>query len=365
MPEPIRVMVVDDSPLVRKILTDILSAASGVCVAATASNAEIALARLQSARPDVITMDIEMPGMGGLEAIGRIMAERPTPIVVLSAFAQRGAELTLQALERGAVDFMAKPTVSMSGGIVAIAAELVEKVTQAATVDIGAFMRRRPNEGRPARAEAFPEPAAPARPEWRQREFDLVAIGTSTGGPPALKTVLTRIPSSFPTGIVIVQHMPPVFTKAFADRLDSQCAIRVAEARDGVMVLPGHAYIAPGDYHLTVVRTADGPIARLDHAPTVNGHRPSVDVLMRSVAEEYGGRSVAVIMTGMGKDGAEGIRELKGRGGRVIAQDRETSVIFGMNREVIQAGNASVVVPVETISDVLIELAGIPSARRA
>jgi two-component system, chemotaxis family, protein-glutamate methylesterase/glutaminase len=362
MPDPIRVMVVDDSPLVRKILSDILLATPGLAVAATASTAEIALARLDAARPDVITMDIEMPGMGGLEAIGRIMAERPTPVIVLSAFAQRGAELTLQALDRGAVDFMAKPSASMSGGIAAIAKELVEKVIEASRIDMVAFMKRRGRESRPP---SEPRPGMATAPSGRAPDFDIVAIGTSTGGPPALKTVLMGIPPGFPLGIVIVQHMPPVFTKAFADRLDTQCSIRVAEATDGCAVLPGHAYIAPGDYHMRVERDGAASRVRLDRSALVNGHRPSVDVLMRAVAAAYGARCIAVIMTGMGKDGAEGIRELRMLGGRVIAQDRESSVIFGMNREVIMAGNANVVVPVDAIADVLVELAGLRGAVRA
>ncbi len=357
MAEPIRVLVVDDSPLVRRILGDILEQAPGITVAATASNAEIALMKVESAQPDVITMDIEMPGMGGLEAISRIMASRrPVPIIVLSAFAQKGAELTLQALDRGAVDFMAKPVASVSGGISAIASELVEKVRGASRIDIGAYARARIVEKRPSSMAVLP---AAVRRAPANLPYDIVAIGTSTGGPPALKTVLMKLPSDFPLGLVIVQHMPPVFTKAFADRLDTLCAIRVKEAAQGDVVLPGHGYIAPGDYHLTLRRDAGSLVIWLDQEEPVNGHRPSVDVTMRSVGRECRGRAIAVIMTGMGKDGAEGIRELKARGAEVIAQDRETSVIFGMNREVIVAGNADHVLPVGEIPECLNELTGV------
>ena len=349
----IRVMVVDDSPLVRRIASDILSSDREITVAATASTAEIALQKLESEHPQVITMDLEMPGMGGLEAISQIMRRRPTPIILFSAFAQRGAELTLQALDRGAVDFIAKPNASLSGGIAAIATELIEKVKQAGRIDLGLLRRKQ--------AEASPTPR-PA-PRWSEGgsqhavrlPYDLVAIGTSTGGPVALRTVLQKLPEDFPIGIVVVQHMPPIFTKAFAERLDSLCEVSVKEAEDGDEILPGRVLIAPGDFHMTITQYHTGPKAVLSQWEPVNGHRPSVDVLMHSVAREYGERAIGVIMTGMGKDGAEGIRELKQKGGYVIAQDKDSSVIFGMNREVIKNRDADRVAGVTDIADGLLE----------
>ncbi|MGO9409396.1 MAG: protein-glutamate methylesterase/protein-glutamine glutaminase [Spirochaetia bacterium] len=350
----IRVMVVDDSALVRKIATDILTADPEITVAATAANAEFAIAKLERERPDVITLDLEMPGMGGLEAIRRIMNVRPTPIIVMSAHAQKGAELTLQALEAGAVDFVLKPSNSLSGGIPAIARELTEKVRDAARI----VMAPQGEPGKAAQVEAASTelertgtPSAPvAAPPFDGEGCDLVAIGTSTGGPVALKTVLMQLPGDFPVGVVIVQHMPPVFTKAFADRLDSVCAVRVKEAENGDPILPGRVLIAPGNWHMMVTRFGLEPRVVLNQNDPVNGHRPSVDVLMRSVAREYGSRAVGVIMTGMGKDGAEGLRELYARGGRVIAQDKNTSVIYGMNKEVVQNGNAHEVMPVDQIA---------------
>jgi two-component system chemotaxis response regulator CheB len=346
-------MVVDDSALVRKIATDILSADPEISVAATAANAEFAMAKLERERPDVITLDLEMPGMGGLEAIRRIMRIRPTPIIVMSAHAQKGAELTLQALEAGAIDFVLKPSNSLSGGIPAIAKELTEKVRDAARIVMGPPQSlSTPLETRSA---VLPEPQRPAPPVYAPlpldgERYDLVAIGTSTGGPVALKTVLTQLPGDFPAGVVVVQHMPPVFTKAFADRLDSCCAVRVKEAENGDLILPGRVLIAPGNWHMTVTRFGAEPKVLLNQNDPVNGHRPSVDVLMHSVAREYGSKAVGVIMTGMGKDGAEGLRELHGRGGRIIAQDQNTSVIYGMNKEVVQNGSAHEVVPVEQIA---------------
>jgi len=349
----IRVMVVDDSALVRKIATDILSADPEITVAATAANAEFAMAKLERERLDVITLDLEMPGMGGLEAIRRIMSARPTPIIVMSAHAQKGAELTLQALEAGAIDFVLKPSNSLSGGIPAIAKELTEKVRDAARIVMGPPQSlATPLETRSA---ALAEPHRAAPPVYAPlpldgERYDLVAIGTSTGGPVALKTVLTQLPADFPVGVVVVQHMPPVFTKAFADRLDSCCAVRVKEAENGDLILPGRVLIAPGNWHMIVTRFGAEPKVLLNQNDPVNGHRPSVDVLMHSVAREYGSKAVGVIMTGMGKDGAEGLRELHGRGGRIIAQDQNTSVIYGMNKEVVQNGNAHEVVPVDQIA---------------
>jgi len=351
----IRVMVVDDSALVRRIATDILTADPEISVVATAAQAEFALAKLDKERPDVITLDLEMPGMGGLEAIRRIMAVRPTPIIVLSAHAQKGAELTLQALDQGAVDFVLKPSTSLSGGINTVAQELTEKVKNAARIVFPP----------PAASSALPAAAPPSAPAMARprpsafeggTECELVAIGTSTGGPVALKTVLTMLPGDLPVGVVVVQHMPPVFTRAFAERLDGCCELSVKEAENGDAILPGRVLLAPGNWHMTVSKFGSEPHVALNQNENVNGHRPSVDVLMHSVALEYGSRALGVIMTGMGKDGALGLRELHRRGGRVIAQDKDTSVIYGMNREVVQNGDADEVAPVEQIADRIMDL---------
>ena len=369
----IRVMVVDDSALVRKIASDVLSSDPEIVVAATASTAEIAIARLDRERPDVITLDLEMPGMGGLEAIRRIMSLRPTPIVVMSAHAKKGADLTIRALEAGAVDFVLKPSSSLSGGIPAIARELTEKVRDAARVVVGLqgdtdiAPETAAETPYPAAVAAAPtvSPAAPACP-LEAENCDLVAIGTSTGGPVALKTVLSRLPKDFPVGVVVVQHMPPVFTKAFAERLDACCAVRVKEAENGDPILPARVLIAPGNWHMTVSRLGGEPRVLLNQEDAINGHRPSVDALMRSVAREYGPRACGVIMTGMGRDGADGLHELRARGGRVIAQDKGTSVIYGMNKEVIQNGDAHEVAPVDQIASRLRDyVCGRAAARNA
>ncbi len=356
----IRVMVVDDSPLVRKIATDILNQDPGIIVTATAAKAEFALNKLEREQPHVITMDMEMPGMGGLEAIREIMRRRPTPVIVLSAHAKRGAELTLQALEAGAVDFMLKPTASLSGGLDAVARELIEKVKSACGVDLKSV--EAPPTGE---APAVPRPADGARkplglvrpPAGRPAagRYELVAIGTSTGGPVALKTVLSGLPGDFPLAIVVVQHMPPVFTKAFAERLDATCPLRVKEAESGDAILPGRVLIAPGNHHLAVLRYAAEPKVLLNQRAPVSGHRPSVDVLMHSVAREYGPRAIGVIMTGMGRDGADGIGELRRRGGYILAQNKDSSVIFGMNREVIANGDADEVLALQQIPGRLLQ----------
>ena len=343
----IRVMVIDDSPLVRKIASDILNKNPEIEVVATAANAEFAIQKIPRVKPDVITMDLEMPGMGGLEAIKKIMIKNPIPIIVLSAFAKKGAELTLQALENGAVDFITKPMGSLSGGIDRISKELIEKVKNVAAIDT-----KKLNKQLQIKKSGIKKIE---RVISRKTFYEIVAIGTSTGGPIALKTVLQGIPEDFPLGIVVVQHMPPVFTKAFAERLDSICHIKVKEAQDGDIVFPGTALIAPGDFHMTVINFDSTPRVLLHKWEPVSGHRPSVDVLMHSVAREYGNRAIGVIMTGMGKDGAEGIHELKKRGGWIIAQDQETSVIFGMNGEVVKNGDADEVVPVDEISKRIVE----------
>jgi len=352
----IRVMVVDDSPLVRKIAGDILRTDPAIEVVATAATAEFALHKLERDRPDVITMDMQMPGMGGLAAIRQIMAQRPTPIIVLSAHARQGAELTLQALEAGAADFMLKPAASLSGGLDAVARELVEKVKAASGIHLAPSCA----DSEPRRARQEPPPTTVARADGREGSAprgaaELVAIGTSTGGPVALKAVLGGLPGDFPLPIVVVQHMPPVFTRAFAERLNATCALRVKEAEEGDALLPGRVLIAPGDRHLIVLRSPSR--AALHQREPVCGHRPSVDVLMHSVAREFGDRAIGVIMTGMGKDGADGIRALHRSGGTILAQDRESSVIYGMNREVIQNGDADAILGVERIAGELLDRA--------
>lgn len=353
----IRVMIVDDSPLVRKMAGDILQGDSEIEVVATAANAEFALQKLDRETPDVITMDIEMPGMGGLEAIRRIMVRRPTPVIVLSSHARHGADMTIEALEAGAIDFVLKPSASLSGGIHEVAVQLREKVRSAASSPLS-----RPQVGsRGQTAGSSPLREIPARPPIDSREsagrVEIIAIGTSTGGPVALKKVLTGLPADFPVPIVVVQHMPPVFTKAFAERLDAQCALTVKEAETGDRLEAGWVLIAPGDFHLTVTRSPGAaPSVALNRRAHVSGHRPSVDVLVGSVAREYGPRSVGVIMTGMGRDGADGMAELHRRGGYVIAQDKESSVIFGMNREVILNGDADAIAPVGRIAETLCRL---------
>ncbi len=343
----IKVLVVDDSPLVRKIASDILNSDPEIEVIATASNAEFAINKIKKLRPDVVTMDIEMPGMGGLNAIKRIMDENPVPIIVLSAFAKKGAELTIQALEYGAVDFIAKPSVSLSGGLDTIATELIKKVKNASKISVG---RKEVKE------TVTEKKVLEIKKEFGSYKgrYEIVAIGTSTGGPVALKTVLSGFPEDFPLGIVVVQHMPPVFTGAFANRLNTICNVNVKEAMDGDPILPGSVLIAPGDYHMTVTKYNTNPKVLLHKWEPVSGHRPSVDVLMHSVAREFGANAIGVIMTGMGRDGAEGIKELKKKGGYVIAQDKDTSVIYGMNRVVIENGDADEIVPVEEISNRII-----------
>lgn len=343
----VRVMIVDDSPLVRKIAADILGGDPEIEVVATAAQAEFALNKLEKDRPDVITLDLEMPGMGGMDAIRRIMSTRPTPIVVMSAHAREGAEQTLQALELGAVEFVSKPSGSLSGGIAAVTKELIEKVKNASRTKLPPAAVHSPGL-----VDLLPPKShvPPHRSGSSSSEYEVVAIGASTGGPVALRKVLTALPSELPVGIVIVQHMPPVFTRAFADRLNGFCALEVKEAEDGDWIVPGRVLLAPGDKHMTVYRAGGNRRVALGNGEQVNGHRPSVDVLMQSVADEYGERAVGIIMTGMGKDGAAGLGELHYRGGYVIAQDRQTSVIYGMNREAIEIGAVDEVIPLESIA---------------
>jgi two-component system chemotaxis response regulator CheB len=338
----IRVVVVDDSALVRSVLTEVINRTPDMRVVGQAGDPYEARERIRELDPDVITLDVEMPRMDGLAFLERLMRLRPMPVVMISTLTERGAQTTLRALELGAVDFVAKPTLNVRSGIDELAREITGKLRAAAMARVG----RRPAPA--AAAPATPHLKAPAgsgRPSER-----LVAIGASTGGTEAIREILTALPPDVP-GIVITQHMPPGFTASFAQRLDTLCRLQVKEAADGDRVLQGHAYIAPGGKHLAVERSAmGGYVCRVQDGEPVNRHKPSVDVLFRAVARVAGANATGVMLTGMGADGATAMREMRERGAWNIVQDEASCVVFGMPKEAIQAGAASEVVPLHAIA---------------
>lgn len=337
----IRVLVVDDSALMRKMIPEILGRDPGIEVVGTAMDGLFALGKVRSLRPDVITLDIDMPRMDGIETLRRIVAESGTPTVMLSSLTKKDAELTFQALEIGAFDYVTKPQDAISVHINEIGGDLIATVRAAAERPLSGI-RTAPA----SRPEPMPRKSVP-RSGGRQSAERVLAVGISTGGPNALSALLPLVPRDFPAGILIVQHMPEGFTEMFASRLNSLCEIEVKEAQDGDLILAGRALIARGNRHLKVKRMPLGAIAVLSDAPPVCGHRPSADVLFRSVAAEYGERATGLIMTGMGNDGAEGIGAIKARGGTTIAQDRESCVVFGMPKAAIESGNITDIVPLE------------------
>jgi two-component system, chemotaxis family, protein-glutamate methylesterase/glutaminase len=318
---PVRVLIVDDSAVMRQLLTSLLEADPEITVVGTAADPYIARDRIKALNPDVITLDVEMPHMDGLTFLRKIMALRPMPVVMISTLTQSGAETTLEALEIGAVDFIAKPSHEQAERLVELAEELQQKVKAAAQVRVAV---RRP-----------PAPRAPRRllgPTGR-----IVFVGASTGGVEALKTLLMGLPENCPPTL-ITQHMPPRFTTGFAERLNRECPMKVSEAADGDAIETGHVYIAPGSHHLEIVRAGSGHVCRLSEGPPVSGHRPSVDVLFRSAARVCAKSAVAAILTGMGKDGAEGLLELRRAGGTTLGQDEESALIYGMPRAAFERG---------------------------
>jgi two-component system chemotaxis response regulator CheB len=298
--------------------------------------------RIKTLNPDVITLDIEMPRMDGLDFLERIMALRPMPVIMVSSLSQRGAEATIRALELGAVDIVAKPVSDIASSFSALRNEIVAKVKAAATAKVG-----RPSQARTDLPRA--KVAGPIR-----STESIVAIGASTGGVEAIGLVLKSLPADGPA-IAITQHMPPMFTSKFADRLDGVCPMRVHQATDGERMLPGHAYIAPGDTHLQVGRSGANYICRVRDTGAVSGHCPSVDVLFRSVATHVGVNAVGVILTGMGRDGAEGMAALRAAGGRTIGQDEATSVVYGMPKAAFEAGGVERQVPLGRVGDAIMD----------
>ena len=342
----IRVLIVDDSKLIRDVLTDILKEQPDIVVVGAAADAFEARDMIKSLRPDVLTLDVEMPRMNGLDFLDKLMRARPMPVVMISAATERGSEVTFRALELGAVDFVTKPKLGEQtpddyGALIA------EKIRAAKSARLKA--PRRAEEATEASAAAVPPQKRPP-PLGVKTSERLIAVGASTGGTEAIREFLIGMPPDCP-GIAIVQHMPENFTRMFAQRLDGLCAITVKEAEHNDAILPGHAYIAPGGKHLWVKREGSSLIAKLSTEPPMNLHRPSVDFLFLSAAKFVGADAVGVIMTGMGKDGAKGLAAMKEKGAWTIAQDEATSVIFGMPREAIEAGAVQEVAPFGRLRD--------------
>ena len=343
MTEPIKVLVVDDSALMRKMIPQMLERDRGIRVVGTAMDGEFALEKAAELRPDVVTLDLEMPRMNGIDALRQITKRHRLPVIVVSAHTTDGAATTFKALAMGAFDFVTKPANGSSAHIDDIAAQLTAKIRAAVHARMTTPLPLPVPET--AKGEKTPRPRiAPTR---------VIAIGVSTGGPNAIQYVLSRLPADFPGAIVIVQHMPEGFTGMFAKRLDSTCALEVKEAMSGDMLIAGRALICPGNRHIKVRRAALGDMVVLSDEDRVNGHRPSVDVLFRSVAHEFGAQSAAVLMTGMGDDGAEGMGLIKSSGGITIAQSADSCVVYGMPRAAIDRGYAVRIASLESIPNAI------------
>ena len=341
----LRVLVVDDSAYVRKTITQMLSHSRQVEVVGTARDGEEALQLVQELRPDVVTADLIMPGMDGVEFTRRVMATHPVPVVIVSIAAE-SSERVLAALDAGAIDFVQKPTALATEKVYEIAGELVAKVRAAAEAPVA---RMRP-AAVPVGVASGPLPAVATR-----ALVDIVAIGVSTGGPQALKTLIPRLPADFPVPVAIVLHMPIGYTEMYARRLDEASALNVTEAAEGQEVRPGSVLIAPGGRHLTFRRIDGRVVSHLDLRPIDTPHRPSVDVLFHSAADIYGGRVLGVVMTGMGADGREGAAWIKAAGGSILTESEESCVVYGMPRSIVDAGLSDASVTLERLAEAILE----------
>jgi two-component system chemotaxis response regulator CheB len=343
----VRVLVVDDSALMRKLIPQMLEADPSIDVVGTAMDGTFCLKKIEELQPNVVTLDLQMPGMNGIDTLKEIMRRHPLPVIVVSSHSTEGASVTLKALGLGAFDFVTKPQ-DATAHMAATAAELIAKIKAASECKVvrpGIFRAQAPPEKISA-SKLAPPPSK------------VVAIGISTGGPQALEFLLAQLPPDFPGTIAIVQHMPEGFTEMFARRLDEMCSLRVKEAQSGDILQAGRVLICPGSRHMKVKRLSMGDIVVLNDDTRVNGHRPSVDVLFQSVAEEFGSQSVAALMTGMGDDGAEGLGAVKRAGGMTIAQSEESCVVFGMPKAAIERGYATRVVGLDVLGSTLQALCG-------
>ena len=343
----IKVLVIDDSALVREILSKGLNADPDIEVVGAAPDVYIARDKIVLKKPDVLTLDVEMPRMDGVEFLKRLMPQHPIPVVMVSAMTGPGAKTTLEALENGAVDFVLKPSTSFGGGLQEMIGDLREKVKTAARVDVSKW--RGAKTAQPARRE----PASAKGPVGTTDK--VIAVGASTGGTTAIREIVSRFPANMP-GTVIVQHMPPKFTEMFAEKLNEICRVEVKEAKSGDRIVTGRVLIAPGGYHMKVIRSGGNYLVECFNGEKVNGHCPSVEVLYNSVAKNVGVNAVGVILTGMGRDGADGLLEMKKAGARTLAQDEKSSVIFGMPAEAWKNGSADQLVSLFDITDKIIDL---------
>jgi len=339
-----RVLIIDDSALIRSLLTEIIGKQPDLEVIGAAPDPLVAREMIRALNPDVLTLDVEMPRMDGIDFLEKLMRLRPTPVVMVSTLTERGAEVTIRALELGAIDFVAKPKLGISTGMQELGTEICDKIRVAAKAQL-----HRHGTTRPAPPVAGADKAPPTHYSRNSTE-KLIAIGASTGGTEAIREVLVRLPPDCPA-VLITQHMPPGFTRSFAARMNTLSRISVSEAVDGERVLPGHAYIAPGDLHLRLAKSGSNYIVALDRSEPVNRHRPSVEVLFHSVASVAGRNAIGVMLTGMGRDGAAAMLEMRKAGSFNIAQDEASCVVFGMPREAIAMGAVDEVLPVTEIAD--------------
>lgn len=342
----IRVLVVDDSAFIRRAVIRMFDGHPDIQVIDVASNGEMAVALVKELHPDVVTLDVKMPVLDGLSALGRIMTECPTPVVMLSSLTEKGGENTLRALELGAVDFVDKSAAGGPMDISSLARELASKIIIAARVDVGKL-----NAGGETK-----QSAVKGQLLVTNRETEIVLVGTSTGGPPALQAILSRLPVNFPCPILIVQHMPAGFTASLAERLNRLSALSVKEAENDERVLQGKAYIAPAGLHMSLNRCGNELRIRLDLSPADTLHRPSVDTLFESAAAVCGRKCLAFVLTGMGKDGSSGALAIKNAGGRIIVESEETSIVFGMPKSVMASVTVDGVVPLHAVADTMIKM---------
>lgn len=357
----IRTLIVDDSSFMRTTLSMMLDGASGITVVDTATNGEEGVEKACELEPDVVTMDVEMPKMDGITAARHIMDRAPCPILMISSLTEEGAETTIEAMQAGAADFLSKGQAGSALQIREVEEELIEKVRALSESGSRLFdgdLGMRVSEGRSS--ASTPNRSGDTRLRT-DSSLELVVIGVSTGGPLALQNVLPVLPAEFPVPVAVAQHMPPQFTRSLADRLDDRSALGVREATDGMALEPGHAVVAAGGRHLTFERHGARPVVRTPDEPTDTGHRPSVNVMFKSACQEYGGNVLALVMTGMGKDGLRGARKIKNAGGTIFAQDEASCVVYGMPRVVVEAGLADAVLPLEELAEALSKAVGMPA----